>query len=90
MRAGFLIDQLVPLDAIVAVEGGFTGEEVRDPATLNAALLAWPNIMLRLDHPQHRRSFLKTRGPFVRVAFRLDDPEPFIRLLVWRLGHRAS
>lgn len=90
VRAGFLIDQLVPLDAIVAVEGGFTGEEVRDPATLNAALLAWPNIMLRLDHPQHRRSFLKTRGPFVRVAFRLDDPEPFIRLLVWRLGHRAS
>ncbi|KQN90002.1 hypothetical protein ASE95_14865 [Sphingomonas sp. Leaf231] len=80
----------MPLDAIVAVEGGFTGEEVRDPATLNAALLAWPNIMLRLDHPQHRRSFLKKRGPFVRVAFRLDDPEPFIRLLVWQLGHRAS
>jgi len=90
VRAGFLIDQLVPLDAIVAIEGGFTGEEVRDPATLNAALLAWPNIMLRLDCPLHRRSFLKKRGPFVRVAFRLDDPKPFIRLLAWRLGHRSS
>ncbi len=90
VRAGFLIDQLVPLDAIVAIEGGFTGEEVREPATLNAALLAWPNIMLRLDRPLHRRSLLKKRGPFVRVAFRLDDPEPFIRLLTWRLGHRSS
>ena len=90
VRAGFLIDQLVPLGAIVAVEGGFTGEEVRDSDTFNAALLAWPNIMLRLDRPLPRRSLLKKRGPFVRVAFRLDDPEPFTRLLVWRLGHRAS
>lgn len=90
VRAGFLIDQLVPLDAIVAVEGGFTGEEVRYPDTFNAALLAWPNIMLRLDRPLPRRSLLKKRGPFVRVAFRLDDPEAFTRLLVWRLGHRAS
>ena len=90
VRAGFLIDQLVPLEAIVAVEGGFTGEEVRDPATLNTALLAWPNIMLRLDRPLHRRSLRKKRGQFVRVAFRLDDPESFVRLLVWRLGHRAS
>lgn len=90
VRAGFLIDQLVPLDAIVAVESGFAGEEVRDPATLNAALLAWPNILLRLDRPLHRRSLLKKRGPFDRIAFRLDDPEPFIRLLIWRLGHQAS
>ncbi|PSO09713.1 MULTISPECIES: hypothetical protein [unclassified Sphingobium] len=90
VRAGFLIDQLVPLDAIVAVESGFTGDEVRAPATLNAALLAWPNILLRLDRPLHRRSFLKKRGPFDRIAFRLDDPEPFIQLLTWRLGHRAS
>lgn len=86
VRAGFLIDQLVPLDAIVTIEGGFTGEEVRDPATLNAALLAWPNILLRLDRPLHRRSLLKNRSPVARVAFRLDDPEPFIRLLTWRLG----
>ncbi len=90
VRAGFLIDRLVPLDAIVAVEGGFTGEEVRDPATLNAALLAWPNIMLRLNRPLDRRSLLKKRSPAIRVAFRLDDPEPFRRLLTWRLGQRPS
>ncbi|MFL0415889.1 hypothetical protein [Sphingomonas sp. 179-A 2A2 NHS] len=90
VRAGFLIDQLVPFDAIVAVEGGFTGNEVRDAATLNAALLAWPNIMLRLDRPLHRRSLLKGERPFARVAFRLDDPESFIRLLTWRLGQRTG
>ncbi|QJU56970.1 hypothetical protein HL653_03475 [Sphingomonas sp. AP4-R1] len=90
VRAGFLIDQLVPLDAIVAIESNFTGEEVRASATLNAALLAWPNIMLRLDRPLPRRSFLKKREPFNRIAFRLDDPEPFIRLLIWRLGHRTN
>ncbi len=90
VRAGFLIDQLVPLEAIDAIEGGFSGEDVRDPATLNAALLAWPNIMLRLNRPLHRRSLLKKRSPVVRVAFRLDDPEPFMRLLIWRLGQRAS
>lgn len=90
VRAGFLIDQLVPFDAIVAVEGGFTGEDVRDPATLNAALLAWPNIMLQLNRPLNRRSLLKKRGPAIRVAFRLDDPMPFMRLLAWRLGQRSS
>lgn len=90
VRAGFLIDQLVPLEAIVAVEGGFTGEEVRNPETLNAALLAWPNIMLRLNRPLDRRSLLKKRSPAIRIAFRLDDPEPFMRLLTWRLGQRPS
>ena len=89
VRAGFLIDQLVPFDAIVAVDAGFTGEEVRDAATLNASLLAWPNVMLRLDRPLPRRSWLR-RGSFTRVAFRLDDPAPFVRLLAWRVGQRPG
>jgi hypothetical protein len=89
VRAGFLIDQLVPFDAIVAVDAGFTGEEVRDAATLNASLLAWPNIMLRLDRPLPRETWLK-RSSFTRVAFRLDDPAPFVRLLAWRVGQRPG
>lgn len=89
VRAGFLIDQLVPFDAIAAVDGDVTGEEVRAPATLNAALLAWPNVMLRLRQPQPRRALLK-RQSFTCVAFRLDDPERFIRLLDWRLGQHNS
>lgn len=90
VRSGFLIDQFVPLDAIVAVENGFTGAEIHDPATLNAALLAWPNVMLRLDAPISRPSLLKKRRPFDRIAFRLDDPEPFVRLLIWRLGRNRA
>lgn len=85
VRAGFLIDQLVPLDAILAVDGRFNGEEVRDPATLNTALLAWPNIMLRLNCPLDRRSLFRKRSQIVRVAFRLDEPEEFMRLLGWRM-----
>lgn len=89
VRAGFLIDQLVPFDAIVAVDVSFTGEEVRDAATLNASLLAWPNVMLRLDRPLPRRTWLR-RGSFARIAFRLDDPAPFVRLLAWRVGQRPG
>ena len=90
IRAGFLIDQFVPLEAIISIETSFAGETVRDSATLNTALLAWPNILLRLDPPMPRRSFLSRKGPVSSVAFRLDDPEPFIRLLLWRLDQKAG
>lgn len=90
VRAGFLIDEAIPLDSIIGVETGFGGDRVRDRATLNAALLAWPNIMLQLDRPLHRRSILKKNRSYSAVAFRLDDPEPFVRLLRWRLGQRPG
>lgn len=78
VRTGFLIDQLVPLDAISVVEASFTGEDIRHPATLNAALLAWPNVLLRLNRPLERRSLFRKRSSFLSVAFRLDDPDGFI------------
>ena len=87
---GLLIDQCIPLDAIAGVESNFAVEIVRDTATLNAALLAWPTVLLRLDRPLHRGSLLKKQKAFSRIAFRLDDPEPFIRLLLWRLGSKVS
>lgn len=89
VRAGFLIDEFIPIDAISTIDGDFGGDEVRDPATLNAALLAWPNVLVRLNRPLHRRSLLGKRTPAVRVAFRLDDPASFTRLLLWRLGQRS-
>jgi len=85
IRAGLAIDQPIPLETIAAVETAIVGDVVRDPATLNAALLAWPNILLRLDPPIMRRSLLR-RAPIFAVAFRLDDPDAFVRLLNWRLG----
>ncbi len=90
VRAGFLIDEIVPFDAIVSVDTDFAGDEVRDASTLNAALLAWPNIMLRLDRPRQRRSFLRGGRRFDRIAFRLDEPASFIRLVRWRLGERTD
>lgn len=90
IRAGILIDRLVPLDTIASVETNFAGTDVRDPATLNAALIAWPNIVLRLNEPVARRSFLRRREPFSMIVFRLDNPEPFVRLLKWRLDQSGS
>jgi hypothetical protein len=90
IRAGFLIDRSIPFDAIASVETSVSGTDVRDPATLNAALLAWPNIVLRLNAPIARRAVLRRRAPFDAIAFRLDDPEPFVRLVQWRLGQTGS
>ncbi|WP_022673303.1 hypothetical protein [Novosphingopyxis baekryungensis] len=87
LRTGLLIDRFIPFDSIAAVETGFSGERVRDPGTLNAALMAWPNIILRLNVPLEHRSILRKRAPTTSVAFRLDEPGPFLRLLHWRLGH---
>jgi hypothetical protein len=80
VRAGLLIDRLVPYDAIASLETSFDSALVKDKATLNAGLLAWPNLVLRLHEP------LPGRRPRTAIAFRLDDPEPFTRALRWRLG----
>ena len=54
-----------------------------------AALLAWPNILLVLDPPVQRPSLFKGSRAYSKIAFRLDDPEAFVRLLRWRLGRIA-
>ncbi|MEH3104169.1 MAG: hypothetical protein PGN12_09715 [Sphingomonas phyllosphaerae] len=90
VRAGLLIDRFVPLEAIAGVDGDVRGDEMRDAATLNAALLAWPNVVLRLRIPLPARSLWRRKPPVVRVAFRLDEPEAFVRLLRWRLGQGAD
>ncbi len=93
VRAGFAIDQFVPFEAIAGVTLTISGEEVRAPETLNAALLAWPNVLIRLNAPLERRKgppWRRSRRPITAIALRLDDPEPFVHLLVWRLGQRAN
>lgn len=87
VRTGLLIDQVISLDAIAGVETSFTGTDIHAPETFNAALLAWPNVLLRLDKPLSRHSILRRRS-FTAIAFRLDDPEAFMRILEWRLGVR--
>lgn len=85
IRAGLLLDVAVPLNRIESVSMAIDGAEVRDAATLNAALLAWPNVIVHLRAPIDHHRLLRRRS-IGRVAFRLDEPEPFVRLLQWRLG----
>jgi hypothetical protein len=86
VRAGILIDTLIPFDQIAGIEPVVTGPIVHDPATCNAALLAWPNVVLNLTRPLPRGSWRRRRPLAWRIAFRLDEPEPFLRLLAWRIG----
>lgn len=81
VRTGMLIDRFVPFAAIAGIETSFDSMLVKDRGTLNAGLLAWPNLVLTLHAPMpgHRRAI-------TAIAFRLDDPEPFVRALRWRLG----
>lgn len=88
IRAGILIDQPLPLDNIAGIETRFTGADVHDAATLNAALLAWPNVLLRLRAPLVRRRLLR-RQRVSAVAFRLDDADAFVRHLQDRLDALA-
>jgi hypothetical protein len=90
IRTGILIDRFVPYAQIAGLDARLTGAEVKDAGTLNAGLLAWPNLLLRLSDPMPRAGLLRAHAPIVAIAFRLDDPEPFARLLRWRLGQPAT
>lgn len=85
VRTGLLIDRLVPYAAIAGVETRFDSARVKDRGTLNAGLLAWPNLLLPLQAPMPGR-----RAPMTAIAFRLDDPEPFVRALQWRLAQQPQ
>lgn len=85
IRTGIAIDRFASYDSIAAVETAFDSTLVKDRGTLNAGLLAWPNLVLRLGTPIPRRPLLRPRPPITAIAFRLDDPEPFVRALRWRL-----
>lgn len=85
VRTGLLIDRLVPYAAIAGVETRFDSARVKDKATLNAGLLAWPNLLLPLRAPMPGR-----RRPMAAIAYRLDDPEPFVRALQWRLAQQQG
>lgn len=85
VRAGLLIDLSVPIDAIEKLEPSITKAEADRADVLNAAMVSHPNIILRLRTPiRHAGVFGKPRE--VRwIAFRLDQPAPFIEALEARL-----
>lgn len=86
VRAGMMIDRFIPYDQIAGVRSALSGEDVRAATTWSMGLLAWPNVMIDLKVPIRRRG-LKPGGRLATsLAFRLDEPEPFLRLLKQRLG----
>lgn len=86
IRAGLMIDRFIPYDRIAAIGQQPDSATIKAPDTQNAALIAWPNLVLRLTGPMPRPSLLRRRPPIVAIAFRLDDPDEFVRLLRWRTG----
>ena len=76
-RAGLLIDVLVPFDRIAAVRGPSDAAEVKAKTTLNAALLAWPDIVFDLHEPMRVSGPLGRERLVDKVAFKLDDPAAF-------------
>ena len=89
LRAGFLVDRTIPYDATAGVTAHPDGETVRAPDSWNIALLAWPNILLRLSTPLPPRLW-RRRIPVRAVAFRLDEPGPFLDALQARLDAEAG
>ncbi|WP_294235904.1 hypothetical protein [uncultured Sphingomonas sp.] len=87
VRAGILVDRTIPYDMITAVDAHPDGDMVRAPDSWNVALLAWPNLLLRLDPPLPPRSRWR-RDPVRAIALRLDEPGAFLDELRGRLATR--
>ncbi|WP_294247708.1 hypothetical protein [uncultured Sphingomonas sp.] len=88
LRAGLLVDRTIPYAAIAAVTANPDGETVRAPGSWNIALLAWPNMLIRLSEPLPSSRW--RRDPVRAVALRLDEPGPFLDALRARLDAEAG
>lgn len=86
IRTGGLIERFVPYHEIARLRAFPESAEVKAPTTLNASLLAWPNMLLELERPMTRPPLLRARPPIHAIALRPDDPEGFTRELASRLA----
>lgn len=89
VRSGTIIDMHVPFDAIMGLDPAITHEETRAKDVLNAAILSHPNVILRLSRPLEYRGVFGKMRQVNRVAFRLDEPAPFLAALPARRRDQA-
>jgi len=75
-RCGTLRSVTVPLESIGDFRSAWDNALVKDRATLNLALIAWPNIVLDLREP-----LMLGRRRIERLAHKLDDREAFVAAL---------
>ena len=85
VRGGSMIDMHVPFDTIAGIDPAITDAETREMDVLNAAILSHPNVILRLARPLEYRGFFGKSRMVNRVAFRLDEPGPFLAALAAKL-----
>jgi hypothetical protein len=88
VRTGILIDRFVAWEDVAAIRTSFSSEQVKSRSTENAALLAWPNLIVELAVPAERQSPLGRTRRIEAIAFRLDDPAAFLRFASPRLSTR--
>ncbi len=88
VRSGILIDKRISIDTIAAVRTAFTSEEVKRAGCLEAGLLAWPNILVELRQPVPNPGPFRPERAMDSIAFRLDEPEAFVRLVRERIAGR--
>lgn len=63
VRAGSLIDETIPFEAIAKRTESFTAERLKSKRTLNATVFSWPNVFLELSRPIQVRKFLGGQDP---------------------------
>ena len=80
-----MIDLIVPLEGIEAFGAVISGEKLKHSNVLNAAILSHPNVVLQLARPLEYRPAIGKARMVTRVAFRLDEPAPFVEALQSRI-----
>jgi hypothetical protein len=90
VRAGYLIDRVIPYAQIAQLRPLVSGDDVRAATCWNMGLLAWPNVMFDLNSPLPHRNLLRGNLLAITIAFRVDQPAEFTRLLSHRLTSAAA
>jgi hypothetical protein len=85
IRTGLLLQRFVRYEDLAEVAAFPASEAVKAADTLNMAVLAWPNMIVRLRQPLHRPRLLRPRPPIAAIAFRPDRPDEFLAALRPRL-----
>jgi hypothetical protein len=76
LRAGRLRTVEVPLAHIAGIQRHWDSALLKQPGTVNLALIAYPNVLIALDPPVVTR-----RRPIHAVAHKLDAPDAFLEAL---------
>lgn len=78
LRAGVLIDESMPWDAVSTVVACATTSTAKDPHVFKVAMLSTPNVRIVLKSPRTLSHILKGPREAREIALYLDDPAGFV------------